>query len=414
MRTFLIDWLLILGTLITFPMFLPAQEVVPAVALKAALENAPGRNRDLSKEGPAFKQVYLSAQRGMTWLHLTNKPDGRFVYGFLPALRVPMEGDHFVHQAGAAFALARSARYFGDELAAAKAKQAVLSLLLETAPDPREPRVRTTAAPPGLLNRLASNGALLLAIHELPAPASDLLQHSDGLANFLFGQIDADGSFKTGETDPRKEAEIIQNCTGLALAGLVRSQEHHPAPWKLATLRKACPLYLGWWRSHKNMPMIPTHTTAYAEAYRLTREPIFAQAVFEMNDWLCSLQYQEVAPSRNHWIGGFQAWTDGKVLPIAPDISSGPYAESLAEACRVAKQMGDVQRYERYRRCLESALLFLTSLQYTEARVQHYAEFFRPAILGAFHASHQDGNLRIDFTQHPLSGMVSYLQHLTE
>src|SRR5207247_1376095 len=85
---------------------------------------------------------YLSAQRGMDWLQRANKPDGRFVCGFIPSLRQPMEGDSYVAQASAAFALARSARFFGDDRAGAIAKQALLTLLLETAADAKEPHVR--------------------------------------------------------------------------------------------------------------------------------------------------------------------------------------------------------------------------------------------------------------------------------
>ena len=83
-------------------------------------------------------RIFFSAYRAMDWLKLTNKPDGRFVYGFLPALRGPMEGDNFPSQAGATFALSRAARYFRDDRAAAIARQAALTLLMETMVDARD------------------------------------------------------------------------------------------------------------------------------------------------------------------------------------------------------------------------------------------------------------------------------------
>ena len=89
-------------------------------------------------------------------------------------------------------------------------------------------------------------------------------------------------------------------------------------------------------------------------------------------------------------------------------------AESLAEACRVAKLMGDLPRYERYERALVHNIHFLMSLQYTSAKTQHFVEKFRPSIHGAFHASHQDGNIRIDYTQHSLCAMVQYLEAVVE
>ena len=35
--------------------------------------------------------MHLSAQRGADWLFRANRSDGRFVYGFLPAVNAPLE-----------------------------------------------------------------------------------------------------------------------------------------------------------------------------------------------------------------------------------------------------------------------------------------------------------------------------------
>src|SRR4051794_3869938 len=82
--------------------------------------------RDVSKYSPLQKQMLLSAQRGADWLYRMNEVKGRFVYGQVPALKVKLEGDHYLRQAGAAFALARAARFTGEERHAARATQAVL------------------------------------------------------------------------------------------------------------------------------------------------------------------------------------------------------------------------------------------------------------------------------------------------
>ena len=70
---------------------------------------APIAPRDLNKLSPLQQQMYLAAQRGADWLRTRNRPDGRFDYGYLPARQDPLEGDHYLRQAGAAFALARAA-----------------------------------------------------------------------------------------------------------------------------------------------------------------------------------------------------------------------------------------------------------------------------------------------------------------
>jgi hypothetical protein len=108
------------------------------------------------------------------------------------------------------------------------------------------------------------------------------------------------------------------------------------------------------------------------------------------------------------------AWADGKPVAAPPQISSAVYAEGLAEACRVARQAGDVKHFQRYRETLERCLQFLATLQYTEANTRHFADWYKPTLLGAFYASQQDGNLRIDYTQHAVCAMAQYLTYVAE
>src|SRR5262249_46525905 len=148
------------------------------------------------------------------------------------------EGDSFVRQAGAAFALARAGKYYGDEQAIAVARQAVLTLLLETSADPSEPRLRTV--PRHLANPVQAAGLLLTAIHELPAPAADLLEQANQLANMLQKRFRADGSIAADEPgDEANPEDTAQHFAGPALYGLARNHAHRPEPWKTAALAKA-------------------------------------------------------------------------------------------------------------------------------------------------------------------------------
>jgi len=69
-----------------------------------------------------------------------------------------------------------------------------------------------------------------------------------------------------------------------------------------------------------------------------------------------------------------------------------------------------VARHQRYTEVLERCLQFVVRLQYTDANVQHFADWYRPRLVGAFHASPSDGNLRLDYTQHALSALTTYLE----
>jgi hypothetical protein len=394
----------------------PQPSVVPATpapTTPSALDQA------LAKLKPIQRQFFFAARRGADWLQRANEPNGRFVAGFSPSLGVRLDGDHYLHQVGAAVALARSARYFNDKSAAVVARGAIQALLLDTDTDAKNPQVRFPAAPSFLVNRLAAAGLLVLAINELPSPDNTLLKQSDELCNFIRAQQRPDGSLCY--TDPgadgkpaAEDPEGIYHFPGAALYGLARSQKHRPATWKVEVVRKALKFYQPWWRAHKNMAFVPFQTAAYAEAYLATKDVAFLDFVHEMNEWLCTLQYGQLDPQRPLWLGGFMTFADGKVSARVPHAGSAVFAASLAEACRAARQAGDVTRFQRYHDALERCLQFLTTLQYTEANCQHFAEWYRPRIQGAFHGSHQDGNLHIQYTQHAVCALVQYLHYVID
>ncbi len=377
----------------------------------------PPAKRDLAKFSLLDRQVYLAGQRGTEWLQRANRPDGRFVSGYLPDLRSPMEGDHYLQQVEGALALARAARYYQDAKAAALARQALLTLLLETMVDPKTPDVRHTTMPSTLINRLAAGGLLVAAIQELPEPGKDLIDQARQLNNYLFQRRRADGSLSFLDPEVEGKAGIdpggISHYTGPALYALVRGGQSTGKPdlARLDVVRKAAGYYTRWWTEHKNLTMVPWHTAAYTEAYLATKEQPFADAVFAMNDWVCDLQYQQLDSRRPLWRGGFKNWRDGREVAEAPEAGSAALAESLVQAGRLARHLGDVRRWRRYQEAVEACFQFLTTLQYTDANTQHFASWYRPALVGAFHASHQDGNLRLDYTSHAVSALVLYLEN---
>ncbi len=388
----------------------------PHESLIAPARPRPGP-REFPNLGPLQQQMLNSAQRGADWLFRMNGVKGRFLHGYLPALKAEMEGDNYLRQIGAACTLARAARFTGEERYAARATQAILALLEETVADPDDPQVRHLALASVVINRLGAAGLLVLAINELPTPQADLLEKSEQLCRYIRRQARPDGSLRCDDSGEDAGAaadpvESVSSYPGMALYALARSQQHKPAPWKLDLLRKAAAYYRSWWQAHKNPAFIPAMTGACTEAYLLTREAPFAEMVVEMNDWLCGLQYDQIDPRHLLWLGGFMGWSDGRRVESTPDVGSAAYAESLADACRTARAVGDVERHQRYAAALERALQFLVTVQYTDANTQHFADWYRPRIVGAFHASHRDGNVRIDYTQHAVSALVQYLDRV--
>lgn len=379
----------------------------------------PGQDRPAAEKPPALdsgklaplgQQMYRAAQRGADWLRRANRPDGRFVPGHEPALRTTLDGDNYLHQAGAARALARAARLFGDDRLGAVARQAVLTLLLDTTTDPKTPQVRHLALPDTVVNRLAAAAYLVLAIHELPAPGSDLLDQGEQLCQFLRSLQNPDGSLRSqGNDETGALGHRDELYTSLALHAVLLTQRHRPAPWKTELVGKALAHYRKVWPKSADVVSVSWRTAACAEWFLHAKDRAFAEVVFEINDRLCGWQVTRLEPRHPLWLGGFRDSADAP-RPAAPThAATAASAESLAHACRVARQIGDLPRYQRYREALERSLQFLTTLQYTEANTPHFADWYRPVLLGGFFAGHQDGTLRLEDTAGAVAALVQYV-----
>src|SRR5262245_19766090 len=77
----------------------PAPVLAPQVESARAPE--PVAAPDLSRLTEVQKQHLLTAQRGADWLFRMHGVKGRFVPGYLPALRQVMPDDNYLRQAGA-------------------------------------------------------------------------------------------------------------------------------------------------------------------------------------------------------------------------------------------------------------------------------------------------------------------------
>lgn len=367
-------------------------------------------SRPLPPLPPRVQPIHLASVRGMDWLERANQPDGKFLPGFLPALAVKPTSDPFMPQTEAALALLRAARFHGADRAAVLGKQSLLRLLQETTTDADQPAIRFTSAPEPFVNRLAACGGLLQAIHEIPSPPDDLRSQAVQLANYVRSRIQDDGRLTVVGDDPALKRFVVQSCSGPALAGLVA----HEKAERRASDRTAAALHAHFalWRQEKNPHMIPGLTAACQSrvAPGATVEQAEVRMVFEMNDWL--LGQQVSVDRRQPGAGGFVVWRNGQATDLPADASTAVSAMSLVDACRVARLVGDVQRLDRYRRGLESSLHFLLALQYTESRVQHYADWFRPWVLGAFHNHPHDGDVRLSNTACSTAAMVGYLEHV--
>ncbi|MFQ3649561.1 MAG: hypothetical protein SNJ75_04455, partial [Gemmataceae bacterium] len=60
------------------------------------------------------------------------------------------------------------------------------------------------------------------------------------------------------------------------------------------------------------------------------------------------------------------------------------------------------------------AVQFLVGLQYTEASTQHFATWYRPKVVGGFHHSPTNGDLRIDHAAEAITAVMASVEHLDQ
>jgi hypothetical protein len=360
---------------------------------------------------PATTQSAVrGAVLGSNWLARMSQSNGRFQVGLRPALRQPMEGDHDLHQAKAALALAQAARFTGNERQAAIAGQAILALLALTKLD-ADTNLRTPIAPSHTCNRVGFAAVLALAIFELPGADARLVAEAERLVEFIHRNLKTDGSvhYIDSLTDSalKIDPEGGNEHPGFALQAVAASNAVKPAAWKSEALKKAVDHYRAEFRARPHPMLAATLVPAFADHHLQSKSQEAAAAVFEMNDYLLSLQYPAGDPRHPLRAGGFKL---SPTLESEPGFECGWHLQSLAAGYRVLRVTPDLARAERHRQAIADAVGFLSGLQYTEANTRHFENNYRAgSLIGGFHLTPTDGNLRVDATAAAAIGLLKCL-----
>lgn len=382
----------------------PATAVTPAPVAEAPI----ARFEPLAAFPVPTQQAVRGVAMGAHWMVRMNQSQGRFVYGYRPAVRQAMEGDHDLRQALAVLALAQAAKFTGDDRSAAVATQAVLTLRAATRLDPADPACRVPVHSSMSCNRVGFAAVLALAMYDLPGADERLLAEADQLCHFLRKACQPDGSVHYADGAP--DAAGVNEYPGLALTAIITGNRAKAAPWKVEAVTKGLAFYRPAFQKTPHPLFAATLTPAFAELHLQTRSADAAAAVFELNDWLCGVQYPAAHPRNPTWAGGFRGVVSGQPADTEPTFESATCLASLGWAYAVTARNPDLARAERYRQAAQDAAQFVTSLQYAEPNTRHFENTFRTHVLvGGFHLAPSEGDLRVDATGRGVSGLLRYL-----
>ena len=187
---------------------------------------------------------------------------------------------------------------------------------------------------------------------------------------------------------------------GEALTALMAVYERTKDPACLALAERVFDYYVRLFdRTSRKASLSPWMSKAYTSVFLATRNRKYADFVFKMNDALLAHQ-QRPGVAYADKIGGFFTGGGG----------SGVFIESIVEAYRLAKELGDQKRIEAYGEGILLGTRFLLQLQYRPENM--FTARNRALALGGVRMSAGNSSVRIDCVQHAACAMLKTLRHL--
>jgi hypothetical protein len=344
------------------------------------------------------QEVESMAREAAGWLLRNVDAEGRLPYLILPfaaGAEPAATPNNELRQWMATRALIEAARREGTDAALATARRNVEYNLQTFYRDEDDYGVIERAGQV----KLGAAALAALALREFPNPPAAWREKEERLERLVSFLWRNDGSFRCF-LRPAERAHDNQNFySGEALLYWARrlAAGSDPALWN--RYRRSTDYYRSWHRRHRNPAFVPWHTLAVAAAWPLTREHPGTGWVFEMNDWLLTIQQPDGAAGHPDTAGRFYA--PGQDFGPPHASSTGVYLEGLAAALRLARLTGDTKRSQSYAHAIQLGLRNARQLQFSgPADWLGWPENVRPLVAGGFRTTEYDATLRCDNVQH--------------
>ncbi len=233
-------------------------------------------------------------------------------------------------------------------------------------------------------------------------------RQKSGLINLiLLLHNETDGSFRTFYIGERNDNQNFY--PGEAMLALMLLREKANNGEYIDEVRKSFQFYSDWHRKNRNPAFVPWHTMALYRLYRVAPKKDYADFIFEMNDFLIGMQNKDCSKPDNLGVF-FDPGHDEYGPPHAS--STAVYIEGLTYAYRLAKQLGDVDRAERYKEAVILGARSLVELQFKENDAANRND--SNIVLGGIRTSAERDEIRIDNNQHAIMAFLQILKVFTE
>jgi hypothetical protein len=256
--------------------------------------------------------------------------------------------------------------------------------------------------------KLGATSLTALAILESP----DRSRHADALARLTetttFLQ-NSDGSFHTFYA-PADRNDCQNFYPGETLLFWAHALKAGLPGVTADAYMRAFRYYRGFFRSEPNPAFVPWHTQAHFVMRDLVDEPELDGFIFEMNDWLLSMQQWDSAPYADLLGRFYDPQRPGYGPPHAS--ATGVYLEGLIDAFELARLYGDKPRQANYRRAILRGARSLARLQFRTDEDMFYIRQ-RERVEGGIRTETYNNEIRVDNVQHGLMGLQRVLERFT-
>lgn len=354
-------------------------------------------------------EVLLQAIRdGAAYLQRMTLADGRFVYSYLPGSDGEAEDYNLVRHAGTVYAMLEVYELTRVPALLADAERALGYLLGNVYSHPSTPTMEVVVSEGAV--KLGGVALTLLALAKYAEATGDRqhLPRMRALARYIQDSQGPDGKFVSQRSFPDLEPDPkvdVQYFPGESIFALLRLHTLDPQESWLATAERGAH-YLIHVRDGGLPPerVTPDHWLLYAlnELHRARPDPLYLDHAQRIARAIAGGQSRNPYPPER----------TGSYGRGAHSTPAAARTEGLVAAYRLARHFGRREDLLLVRSAIALGVGFQLQTQLLPEQAMYVANPRRA--LGAFHQSLTDYEVRIDYVQHNLSGILGLRRVLLE
>lgn len=347
-------------------------------------------------------------QYATNYLKQSVHPDGQFDYLY-NADQNGFENDYnILRHAGTTYAMLQLYQHHKDQELLNDAKCA-LDYLAKSIMPCGNPSTHSQCLIENGSIKIGGNGLAILAFAKYAEVTKESKYNMlmTQLGNWILSMQEPTGEFKIQTISYPFEQPMQQTCDfypGEALLALNRLNQIVPDKKWLDAAEKGAQFLITVRDKNKTLDELqPDHWLLYTlnELYRARKNPMYLEHAFKIADAMIAKQIRK--PHYPDWYGGY--YTPPRSTPTATRT------EALCSAFLLARDFSDTERRKTLLNAIHYNVHFQLQTQLMPELAMHYPNPHRA--LGGFRSALTTNDVRIDYVQHNVSGILTYFDIIT-